>query len=113
MGYILREISMAYGKLQVFKGFNMEIEDNKVVCILGPSGCGKTTLLNLIAGLSKPSDGEMIGFDNKRISYIFQDDRLIKWKTVYENIDFVLTGIPIGKRNNLIKKYLDITRLWE
>jgi len=59
--------------------------------MLGPSGCGKTTLLNIIGNLIPPDSGELIGFENKVFSYVFQDPRLLPWKTVRGNIEFVLS----------------------
>ncbi|MBQ9991446.1 MAG: ATP-binding cassette domain-containing protein [Lachnospiraceae bacterium] len=64
---------------------NLEIAGKEIVAIVGPSGCGKSTLLNLIAGLIKEDRGKI---DNQagKIGYVFQEDRLLPWLTVYENI---------------------------
>ena len=48
---------------EALKSINLEINEGELVCLLGPSGCGKTTILNLLAGLLDPSDGD-IKFDN-------------------------------------------------
>ncbi len=74
----------------LFSDFNLTLPEGQITCILGPSGCGKTTLLNIIGGLTTPDSGLLNGFDNKTVSYIFQDPRLLPWKTVEENIAFVL-----------------------
>lgn len=114
MRYKLENIQKTCGELLVLKDFNMEVEEKKVVSILGPSGCGKTTLLNIISGMLKVDSGVMTGFENKKISYLFQEPRLLQWKTAYENIDFVLKDkFEKEKRHEIIKKYLDIVNLWE
>lgn len=63
---------------------------SSITTILGPSGCGKTTLLNLIAGLLKPTSGEIRYFDGSTdpkgsVGYVFQDPYLIPWRNVLDN----------------------------
>ncbi len=74
----------------VFEDFSISFKENEITCILGPSGCGKTTLLHIIGGLIRPDGGVLEGFQDKQLSYVFQDPRLLPWKTVCENIEFVL-----------------------
>jgi ABC-type nitrate/sulfonate/bicarbonate transport system ATPase subunit len=66
------------------------------VAIVGPSGCGKTTLLNIVAGLDADFTGSVsLGEQapsTARIGYVFQNPRLLPWRTVYENITLVLPG---------------------
>lgn len=68
----------------------LSVSKDEIVCILGASGCGKTTVLNLIAGLLKPSDGSInIQADSGKknsIGYIFQSDALFPWRTVEGNL---------------------------
>ncbi len=71
---------------------SLQIPRGGFVSLVGPSGCGKSTILNIVAGLTKPSSGavrifgeELTGL-NKRASYMFQQDALLPWKTVEENI---------------------------
>ena len=67
------------------------------VAIVGPSGCGKSTLLNIAAGLLEPSagsvrvDGEALAGVNRRATYMFQQDALLPWKTVRDNVALGLT----------------------
>lgn len=90
MSIEIKSVSKSYGNLNVLSDFSMSLENNKVHCLFGPSGCGKTTLLNIIAELEKPDSGQIIYDKKNKISYIFQEDRLLPWFTAEENILFVL-----------------------
>jgi len=81
-------ISKSYGELSVIKDFSLKLTDGEAVAITGPSGCGKTTLLNIIAGLEKQDEGTVNSFGGK-ISYMFQDTRLLPWRDVHDNIKLV------------------------
>ena len=81
------------GHHAAIKAFNLSLKSGEFVCLVGPSGCGKTTLLNIIANLDKDYDGELlVGREQAqpRIGYIFQNPRLLPWRTVRENIELVL-----------------------
>lgn len=97
----IKNLTKTYGKNKIFDNFNIEFEDNEVNCIVGESGCGKTTLLNVIAGITEVDSCEINGIKNKDISYVFQEDRLIKWLTIEENLEVSL------------KKYYDMNKLKE
>jgi NitT/TauT family transport system ATP-binding protein len=86
----IRNLDKFYGNEEVFKNFNMELCDESVNCIIGKSGCGKSTLLNIIAGLVEMQGGEINGVSLSDISYVFQEDRLIEWLTVKENLEIAL-----------------------
>ena len=87
--------------LSVLDNINLTINDGELICLLGPSGCGKTTLLRLIAGLEKPTSGEIIanGEVVKRPSgdraVIFQQYSLFPWLTVLQNVTF---GLEMTKK---------------
>jgi NitT/TauT family transport system ATP-binding protein len=71
---------------------DLHLKYGEFVCLVGPSGCGKTTLLNLLAGLDLDFDGSIqIGTPqtNPKIGYVFQNPRLLPWRTVRENIELV------------------------
>ena len=76
---------------------SLDVGESRFVSIVGPSGCGKSTVLNMIAGLAPPSDGAVEVFGerldgiNRRASYMFQQDALLPWKTVLDNIRLGLT----------------------
>ena len=90
MNISIRKLNKSYGNEEVFKNFNIDFHDEKVNCIIGRSGCGKSTLLNIIAGLTEIQSGEIQGVSLSDISYIFQEDRLIEWLTVKENLELAL-----------------------
>lgn len=82
--------------LPVLEDINLTIDDGELVCLLGPSGCGKTTLLRLIAGLDKPTSGEIVanGEAVKKPSgdraVIFQQYSLFPWLNVLQNVMYGL-----------------------
>ena len=114
MKYEVKNIVKQYGKLQVLDKVSIQFEENKIICILGPSGCGKTTLLNIMVGTLSKDYGEVIGFEKEDISFVFQEDRLIEWKNVKDNVGFVLRDKMDKKvRENVIDKYLRLVNLEE
>lgn len=70
------------------------VNPGETVAITGPSGCGKTTLLNIIAGLDRDFQGQVLRPQPERIGYVFQEPRLLPWRTVRENLRLVLPGPP-------------------
>lgn len=114
MAFILDHIHKKLEDLYVLTDLNMRVEENKLVCVLGPSGCGKTTLLNIISGVIAPDTGTLSGFTGKSISYLFQEPRLLPWKTVEQNIDFVLKDkLTRTQRTEIIDRYLNMVNLRE
>ncbi|NLA87688.1 MAG: ABC transporter ATP-binding protein [Clostridiales bacterium] len=83
----IESLRFAYGGKQIFDGLNLSL--GPITCVTGPSGCGKTTLLRLVAGLLKPQSGT-IGGVPERVSMVFQEDRLLPWRTALENVSAVL-----------------------
>ena len=79
-------ISFAYGENSIFKDFSLDISKNDKIWLYGESGCGKTTLLRLILGLIKPQNGSVININNAKPSIVFQEDRLLPFKTALQNI---------------------------
>jgi sulfonate transport system ATP-binding protein len=79
--------------------FRLEIAENEFVCIFGPSGCGKTTLLNIVSGLDRQFEGS-IACENTtaRFAHVFQNPRLLPWRTVRQNIDLAVPKSTSGKR---------------
>jgi NitT/TauT family transport system ATP-binding protein len=108
----LRNICKSFKSVDVFIDFSIRFNKNHINCILGPSGCGKTTLLNIIAGLLSPDSGSVFGFDREKISYVFQEPRLLPWKSVRKNIEFTLTGkFQPEKVSEITDNYLGLVDL--
>ena len=106
----VKELSFAYENTDtlILKDLNMQIQEGDFVCLLGQSGCGKSTLLRLLAGLEKPTTGEIL-IDGKPIkgaglerSVVFQDYGLFPWMTAGENIVLALKQkFPKQKKSEL------------
>jgi len=77
------------GELRVLEDVSLKLREGEIVALVGPSGCGKTTLLNIISGLLFPDRGELSFREGLRLGYIFQEPRLLPWKSVEANIAFV------------------------
>ena len=110
----IRNINKRYNNKVIFQDFQIDFYKNKVNCIIGKSGCGKSTLLNIISGIIENDDEEFISIESYGLSYIFQEDRLIDWLTVEENISLVVNKIYDKKeREELCNKYLDLVGIKE
>ena len=98
MSVSLKNVSFAYGDTLVLQDVTWHLPDSGVVCLWGASGCGKTTALRLLAGLEKPTSGSVNGV--RRVSMVFQEDRLLPWRTALENV--LLTGADVEKAQELL-----------
>ncbi|HHT83395.1 MAG: ABC transporter ATP-binding protein [Christensenellales bacterium] len=105
------DINKSYGDIKVLTDFNLELIDNKINCIIGPSGCGKTTILNIVAELTEYQG--KVEREQKGISYIFQNNRLLPNLNVQDNLEYVLSTIEKDKNERMkkIDKILDIVEL--
>lgn len=112
MSLEIKNLYKQFDEISLFRDFSLGFPEGTITCILGPSGCGKTTLLNVIGNILKPDSGVLTGFDRKIISYIFQDPRLLPWKTVEENIGFVLSrDLPDEERQKKVKQFIRLVEL--
>ena len=98
---------------------NLSIDDGQFVCLVGPSGCGKITLLNILAGLDKPTEGEVI-LDGHPVTetgpdrvVVFQENALFPWLKVADNVEFGLkmVGVEKDKRHERAMQYLEMMQL--
>src|ERR687888_1439447 len=101
------------------RDINLSIDDGQFVCFVGPSGCGKTTLLNILAGLDKPTEGEVI-LNGRPVTetgpdrtIVFQENALFPWLKVVDNVEFGLkmAGIAKDKRHERAMHYLEMMQL--
>ena len=76
--------------IEVIRGLALRLEAGAFGAIMGPSGCGKTTLLRIAAGLDSDFEGQRCVPQSQRLGMVFQDPRLLPWRTVEENIRLVL-----------------------
>lgn len=112
MSLKIENLNKSFENIHLFQNFNLEIDEHTISCILGPSGCGKTSLLNMISDNRKIDSGKFSGLDTKEISYIFQEPRLLPWKTVKENIAFVLPDHLTNKeKDQIADKYIRLVEL--
>lgn len=108
----IKNMDKSFDDLLILQDFDLEIDYGKITGLLGPSGSGKTTILNIIAGLEDYQKGSIDGIDDKPLSYIFQEDRLLPWSNVEDNIGFVLEStMDKEEKDRLIDKYIRLVEL--
>lgn len=82
------------GNTVVLDHLSMQMAGNEFVSLVGPSGCGKSTLLNIVAGVEPPTDGSvsLLADDGRpaRLGYVFQEPRLLPWRTIMQNMLYVV-----------------------
>jgi NitT/TauT family transport system ATP-binding protein len=96
-----------------------EVRDREFVSLIGPSGCGKSTVLNMVAGLIRPTagrvlvDGDAVSGPMRKVGYIFQKDTTFPWKTVEENIGLGLQyrGVPARERRTRVAEMVRMAKL--
>ena len=85
----LKHVSAGYPGKEVLHRIHLTLPEEGAVAIMAPSGYGKTTLLRVLAGLLEPSAGESTGLNGKKVSFLFQEDRLLPWLTAEKNVEIV------------------------
>ena len=86
----LKNVSLSYGGLRVLRDVSLRLGAGERIAVMGPSGCGKTSLLRVIAGLQSPDSGTVERMA-RRLSFVFQEPRLLPWLTAEENVRLVLS----------------------
>ena len=86
MDITLNHISKRYGDKIVFNDFGCGFSAGKAYCLFGPSGSGKTTLLRMLSGIESCDSGEIHGMKGKKISAVFQEDRLFENLSAEKNV---------------------------
>jgi NitT/TauT family transport system ATP-binding protein len=93
---------------------SFDVPDGQFLAVVGPSGCGKTTVLNMAAGLVRPSGGEVLVAGQpvkgceRSVGYMFARDGLLPWRTALANVAFglELRGVPGSRRNQIAAELL-------
>src|SRR5688500_11596595 len=101
------------GQIQALQPSTLEIAQGEFCVIVGPSGCGKTTLLRILAGLEKPSNGR-VHIDQEDegcplTSMVFQEDSIFPWMTVRQNVAYGLNsrGVPRKERDEMVQFWIE------
>jgi NitT/TauT family transport system ATP-binding protein len=108
-------VGLSYGAHCAIRNISFDIPRGQFVALVGPTGCGKSSILNLVAGLLKPtagtvySGGRPLDSINRNAAYMFQSDALLPWKTAIENIMFgpLLRGTSKARAAEDAKLWLD------
>ena len=117
----LEEIRKTYphpsggGSLTVLNNISFDVPEESFTTIMGPSGCGKSTTLNIIAGIETADsgtirrDGQVVEPGDYPYGYVFQDPRLLPWRTVDQNLKFALKaeGVPESEHRERIDRWLE------
>ena len=94
---------LSFGEKRVLEGFSLELPKEGITALTGPSGCGKTTLLRLLGGLAAPDSGRVTGIDPERTAFLFQDSRLLPWRTAEQHITDVLPRTRRGEAEEWLR----------
>ncbi len=114
-GICVRFATPAGGLHHVLRDISLDIADGTFVALVGPSGCGKSTLLNVAAGLLAPSAGEMRIFGealagiNRHAAYLFQQDALLPWRSVLDNVmlGLIFRKVPRTEAEHEARRWID------
>jgi NitT/TauT family transport system ATP-binding protein len=114
---LTKEFVTGQGRIRALAGVDLEVRDREFFGIIGPTGCGKTTLLHIIAGLEKPTNGavEFVGEKKTQalVSMVFQDPSLMPWRSVERNVplgpEFRKQPVPVYKRVSQL--FLEMVRM--
>lgn len=120
----LRDITIRHGERTAVAGIDLTLAAGEFLALIGPSGCGKSTLLHVLAGLRTAHSGELrlngsaaTGdlSDRLRVGYVFQDHRLLPWRTVADNIRIAMrsAGTPKAEWDARVERYLGMLRVSE
>lgn len=116
---VTMDFKLGKGKFHALNNINLDVFASDFICLLGSSGCGKTSLLNIMAGYVKATEG-MVTFDGKPLTkptsdvgVVFQQPNLFPWLNVYKNVEFGLKQKKLskGERKDLVEYYLEMVGL--
>ena len=87
---LCEHLFLFFGEKIVLEDFSLKIPDRGIIALQGPSGCGKTTLLRILSGLERPQAGTLKDLSPQQTALLFQDDRLLPWRTARQQLTDVL-----------------------
>ncbi len=90
MPILVKNISKSFNQKVIIKDLSIELPDKGKICFFGKTGIGKSLFMDILSGLCTPDNGCITGLENKKISVVFQEDRLLPWLTALENIRSVM-----------------------
>ena len=97
-----RNLSLTYADKTVLDDFSLPLPLEGVTALRGPSGCGKTTLLRLIAGLERAEQGSIRGIRPEETAFLFQENRLLPWRSVEQHLTDVMSRPDTRKARELL-----------
>ena len=112
----VEDLHKSFGKLEILKGIDMEVQEGEIVAIVGASGAGKTTLLQIVGTLDKPDRGsveingvkvhqlsrdEQSDFRNRQMGFVFQSHQLLPEFTAIENVAIPSMIAGVSKKESL------------
>ena len=106
-------VSKAYGEQQILRDLCCVFPEGKTTCIRGRSGCGKTTLIRLLLGLDIPDKGKIEVISDRKISAVFQEDRLCENLSAASNIRLVCTKTISDRELEEAYKAVALTEVWQ
>src|SRR3984893_5768908 len=122
----VRDVSHQFGEagqaryVQALQNTSLDITRGELHCLIGPSGCGKSTLLSVIGGLTTPTTGTVTIADKpvrgpmpRDLAFVFQENALFPWNTVFENVvlGMKFQGVPKAQRNERARRALEAVGL--
>lgn len=90
----IRELKKIYDSRLIWQNVNISLQEDRIYCLMGPSGQGKTTLLRCLAGLEQPDSGSIEGLEGRKVSMVFQEDRILPEANAVENLRLVGIAHP-------------------
>ena len=98
-----RALTVSFGEKKVLDRFSLSLPDAGITALRGPSGCGKTTLLRVLAGLERPQSGAVSGISPRETAILFQENRLLPWRSVEQHLADVLPRERWGEVPRLLE----------
>ena len=104
MAIAFERVTFCYGDTPVLKEVSITLPERGGICLRGASGCGKTTLLRLLCGLEQPQAGRIHGLSGVTVAAVFQEDRLLPWRSVLDNVRLAADSVSPQRAAALLQK---------